>query len=1055
MRILLTLPSSGFGGAELHDLTLCRRLKEEGHEIHVVFEPGEPTVRIGELAQRHGFACHHAPIAWRHTAFAADLENEQRAALAPVIDSVDPDVVLLGCPSPQSGIGPMQAINASGCPALCVFHLATADLVPTAAAVEAFAGAASAGSRFVAVSSHTAALIASYAGLPPGQVTVIENSVDLPDHELQVHGAALEGIRSSVRRELGLAPDERIILTVGRLDEQKGYQDQLDVVPEVVRLRPDAHFLWLGAGPLAAALRDGLRARGVSSYVSMLGHRDDVLRYMHAADVFLFPTHYEGLSLTLCEAILVGLPIVTTRSPGTESLFEHGANALLCPVGASRELARRVVELLDEPGLSRALTQGLKPLQARFRYARMLNAYRQALQGLHDQGTGRRAIDGSGNTCEEPRERPALVTLDAVPAAAATSWVARAAAVTATGAWAFSVSGNDLRAGLCRPGGDRGRLAAIAAILGDPSVGRMLAVPSNLAGPSRLLQDTRPETLAEVLFSAPALEPVPDDQPGISNRQAPGLAAVLAHRAGRRAIERGLRCRGREPAREWAVVFDSMAESGPDGMHWLDAAGLGLEAEDSHFVRELTATLLRRGWRDPLLQLAAALTPPIAGLQAARVDAERAADALSGGDAMRQWRRLMQGAGAAGPGRRALVAFHRVPFPVTMGSDVRAHGMLLLLSRLGYQCTLATYAKPGEVQAVTEQGARYFACHGIPVDVTPLSPAEAQSDVRSVAGVVNWDAYYFPSFHSRFVILADRLRPELVYVNYAQFGYLGAAMADGPFQRVLDTHDIVTVREAALARLEAALGQRSAMSAQEGTPTFSCEFLQYDGAVDLGHEAAIYDSQDVTIAISRRDRSVIAAAAPSTRAVYIPTVFDVQRRSGPVRRGDALSILFVGADNLLNTHAAAFICNVLAPRLCRLFPEFEFVIAGGACRNVADAPGIRKMGLVPNLAALYREASLVICPLFWASGQNVKVVEAMAWGLPVVTTPPVAERAHVVHRHNGMVAATPEEFLEAIKALGRDVALRRRLGVEAARTVGETFSAAAAGRALADALGSA
>jgi glycosyltransferase involved in cell wall biosynthesis len=117
--------------------------------------------------------------------------------------------------------------------------------------------------------------------------------------------------RAVVRAELKIPEGAFVVGHVGRFAEQKNHSFLLDVAAELSRREPTLHLLLVGEGELRDAVARRADELGLTSRVTFTGSRPDVPRLMRAAmDVFLFPSHYEGLGLVLVEAQAAGLPSV-------------------------------------------------------------------------------------------------------------------------------------------------------------------------------------------------------------------------------------------------------------------------------------------------------------------------------------------------------------------------------------------------------------------------------------------------------------------------------------------------------------------------------------------------------------------------------------------------------------------------------------------------------------------------------------------------------------------------------------------------------------------------
>jgi glycosyltransferase involved in cell wall biosynthesis len=128
--------------------------------------------------------------------------------------------------------------------------------------------------------------------------------------------------RDEVRRELGIPSDAFVLGHVGRFAEQKNHDFLLDIFVEVVRREPCAYLLLVGDGPLREAVVQKTQRLGLIDKVIFSGMRPDVPRLMLGAmDVFLFPSHHEGLPLVLIEAQAAGLPTVISDAVPAEAVI--------------------------------------------------------------------------------------------------------------------------------------------------------------------------------------------------------------------------------------------------------------------------------------------------------------------------------------------------------------------------------------------------------------------------------------------------------------------------------------------------------------------------------------------------------------------------------------------------------------------------------------------------------------------------------------------------------------------------------------------------------------
>lgn len=153
--------------------------------------------------------------------------------------------------------------------------------------------------------------------------------------------------RASARALLGIAEEDFVVLQVGREDHQKGHVDLLSAFFRMREQWVDATLVLAGRQGNASQAIDDLLARRGSQRVLRLGHSTDVPELLAAADVFVFPSLYEGLGGALLEAMAMEVPIVATAVPALVEVVED--DGIVVPPGDPPAIARAVAEVRDDP----------------------------------------------------------------------------------------------------------------------------------------------------------------------------------------------------------------------------------------------------------------------------------------------------------------------------------------------------------------------------------------------------------------------------------------------------------------------------------------------------------------------------------------------------------------------------------------------------------------------------------------------------------------------------------------------------------------------------------
>ncbi len=156
--------------------------------------------------------------------------------------------------------------------------------------------------------------------------------------------------RARIRAELGCPDETPVIVIVSRLVRHKGYPELLAAMRDV----PGAE-LWVVGERLAsdhgADMEAALAVAGLGVRVRRLGYRTDVAAVLAAADVFTLPSHFEGLPMSVIEAMLTGLPVVATDIRGPREQVVHGVTGLLVPKATVAPLAEALATLAADPAL--------------------------------------------------------------------------------------------------------------------------------------------------------------------------------------------------------------------------------------------------------------------------------------------------------------------------------------------------------------------------------------------------------------------------------------------------------------------------------------------------------------------------------------------------------------------------------------------------------------------------------------------------------------------------------------------------------------------------------
>lgn len=200
--------------------------------------------------------------------------------------------------------------------------------------------------KIIAVSDFTRRELLQYYKMKADKIRVIHNGVDVDKFK-----PATDKLKA--KTELGFNPEDKAILSVGRLYARKGLFTLIESMALVTRKFKNAKFIIAGKG-----LSNEMKK--LVSYATKLGVKDNIVftgyfpdrklpRLYQAADIFAFSTFYENLPFAVLEAMSTGLPVVTTNVGGIPEMIESGRNGFLVQPFNSKELSARILYLLEHP----------------------------------------------------------------------------------------------------------------------------------------------------------------------------------------------------------------------------------------------------------------------------------------------------------------------------------------------------------------------------------------------------------------------------------------------------------------------------------------------------------------------------------------------------------------------------------------------------------------------------------------------------------------------------------------------------------------------------------
>ena len=377
LRILFLGSQMEVAGAQRMLLSQARWFEARGHEVRAVFFYDKQG-----LAERWQ-AEHSFPLrslkAWRYRAFAPANYWRALGGLWRLWKELRQGVDVLVSYTPHSNVLGLPVAWLAGTPVrLPTHHGYIEGSSRLLARVHGWMVNTGLAGKLVAVSAQVREEALAREGVHAEKIEVIENGIEpLAREALTVQE------RKALRDELGVTEGGWLLLTVGRLTVQKGHSVLLKAIQQVAKQFPQALFAFAGDGYQRQALEAEAQELGVQEQVRFLGVREDVAALLLAADVFVQPSLWEGLSLAMLEALLAGTPVLATRVEGVVDVIESGQSGLLVEVGEAEALAEAIIGLLSDEkkrkGLGRA---GKRKAEAHYSVERMCQEYEDLIFSL-------------------------------------------------------------------------------------------------------------------------------------------------------------------------------------------------------------------------------------------------------------------------------------------------------------------------------------------------------------------------------------------------------------------------------------------------------------------------------------------------------------------------------------------------------------------------------------------------------------------------------------------------------------------------------------------------
>lgn len=305
MKIMQVIPYFGLAGAEVMCMSLSLELKKEGNEVIVVSLYNKHTPLTSKL-EKNGIK-----VIYLNKKRGLDLN--MIIQLKKIFNQYRPDVVhshldtLKYCSIAEAMTNIKVRIHT-------VHNVAQKEAVGIAKKINNFAY-----HRLnvtpVALSDEVNKTIATYYNLDATSIPTIFNGVDLTD--------------CNKKQDYNLTDQTLKIINVARFSEQKNQEMLIDCATSLIKENYRIHVYFVGDGEKLELMKKKVENLGIKDYVTFCGQQSNVHAFLEKSDVFILPSHYEGMPMSIIEAMGTGLPVIATRVGGIPSMIKNEESGIL------------------------------------------------------------------------------------------------------------------------------------------------------------------------------------------------------------------------------------------------------------------------------------------------------------------------------------------------------------------------------------------------------------------------------------------------------------------------------------------------------------------------------------------------------------------------------------------------------------------------------------------------------------------------------------------------------------------------------------------------------
>lgn len=349
MKVVQVIPSFRMAGAEIMCENLCYALKKCGCDVVAVSFYSEHTAITNRIEQAG------IRLVYLDKKLGLDISVYQK--LFRLLKKEKPDVVHTHIGAARYAI-PIAVLCGIPSKIHTVHSVAQQEQEKAGKIINNFLFKCC-GAVPVALSEEVEKTVEEVYGLPERKIPVVLNGIDLSKCQVKGSYAKKETFK---------------ILHIGRFVDAKNHALILKSFAEFAEKYPDARLQLIGDGELRKEMEQLATELGVAQKVQFAGLQSNVYPWLHDADVFILPSKYEGVPMTLIEAMGTGLPIIASAVGGISDMLEDGASALLIQP-TQQELEFALEKIYKDETLRKSLGESALKASKKFSSIEMARKY--------------------------------------------------------------------------------------------------------------------------------------------------------------------------------------------------------------------------------------------------------------------------------------------------------------------------------------------------------------------------------------------------------------------------------------------------------------------------------------------------------------------------------------------------------------------------------------------------------------------------------------------------------------------------------------------------------